>query len=781
MDDRPIKNDNEINPDVLGFIFEKYINQKDLGAYYTKEDITGYISRNTIIPFILQSLQDKHPAFFHPQGPVWASLSADPDAYIYDAVKKGVDQPLPTKIQQGVDDPSKREHFNEPADDTLGLPTEIWRETVARRKRYNALRARILAGRVTRIHDLVTYNLDIEKFLLDLVTDINVPLVLQDLWQIVSRITILDPTSGSGAFLFAALNILEPVYEAILDKMAVMVERYPENANADPQTLIAMHAFKKVLDSLNKHPSRKYYVYKSIIINNLYGVDIVEEAVEICKLRMFLKLVAQVHDKSRLEPLPDIDFNVQAGNTLVGYTNFKELLQDLGADVEAATRVTRINQMGAETAIKFKTFRQIQDHYDTSHKEYRTAKAELKQGLEQLNNELNRVLAGTYGIQKGNYPDPTAYQQAFSKWLATHKPFHWLVAFYEVVEKNKGFDVIIGNPPYVEYSKVKKEYQIGNYQTESCGNLYAYVIERNTILCKPTGYHSMIVQLSLVATPRMSKIQKILMNTSSTVWISNFDDRPGKLFDNLQHIRVSIYVANILKTGAESTPLYTTRYRRWKSEFRQYLFDIPPEFTSIQVSWVKEVIPKLDINGRDIFLKLVENKIQIQKFISKNAPNIVYYHNAPQYWIRAMDFAPYFWNEREGKKISTQVKRLKFKEDHFAKITIAILNSSLFYFWFIALSDCRHLNSREIVLFPADIEKISRNHGQELIGLVAKLMDDYKLHKERKETVYKTQARWCMMNSGPDTPNQSSTKSTGFWPNTTGSRTRNWTISSITT
>ena len=52
LDDRPLRNDNEINPDVLGYIFEKYINQKQMGAYYTKEDITGYISRNTVIPFL---------------------------------------------------------------------------------------------------------------------------------------------------------------------------------------------------------------------------------------------------------------------------------------------------------------------------------------------------------------------------------------------------------------------------------------------------------------------------------------------------------------------------------------------------------------------------------------------------------------------------------------------------------------------------------------------------------------------------------------------------------
>src|SRR5207245_612122 len=52
LDERPMRADNEINPDVLGYIFEKYINQKQMGAYYTKEDVTGYIARNAIVSFI---------------------------------------------------------------------------------------------------------------------------------------------------------------------------------------------------------------------------------------------------------------------------------------------------------------------------------------------------------------------------------------------------------------------------------------------------------------------------------------------------------------------------------------------------------------------------------------------------------------------------------------------------------------------------------------------------------------------------------------------------------
>src|ERR1035441_1832779 len=67
LDERPLRADNEINPDVLGYIFEKYINQKQMGAYYTKEDITEYISKSTVIPFLFDAARAKCKIAFDPQ------------------------------------------------------------------------------------------------------------------------------------------------------------------------------------------------------------------------------------------------------------------------------------------------------------------------------------------------------------------------------------------------------------------------------------------------------------------------------------------------------------------------------------------------------------------------------------------------------------------------------------------------------------------------------------------------------------------------------------------
>ena len=99
----------------------------------------------------------------------------------------------------------------------------------------------------------------------------------------------------------------------------------------------------------------------------------------------------------------------------------------------------------------------------------RKAKDDLRKRLNALNDKLNGYLASTYGIRK--YEDLGGNTRLFSsndtlkqhtkeykKWLESHQPFHWFAEFYEIINDNGGFDVVIGNPPYVEYSKIRKVY-----------------------------------------------------------------------------------------------------------------------------------------------------------------------------------------------------------------------------------------------------------------------------------------------------------------------------------
>ena len=362
LDTRPLRNDREINPDVLGYIFEKFINQKQMGAYYTKEDITGYISKNTIIPYLFDAAEKKCSIAFQPDSALWRLLRDDPDRYIYPAVRKGVVDEngevisLPEEIEKGIKDVSQRGEWNRPADPDYALPTEIWREHVARRQRCLDLRKKLKAGEIHQINDLITYNLDIRQFVEDVITDSEGPELLRAFYKAISTITVLDPTCGSGAFLFAALNILEPLYEACLDRMQGFVDDLDRSGERHRPEKFS--DFRNTLAEIERHPNRRYFILKSIIISNLYGVDIMQEAVEICKLRLFLKLVAQVDKTKQLEPLPDIDFNVRAGNTLVGFTSLDEVKESMEGNW---IKLAELPEIAEEAEFVERAFRRFQE------------------------------------------------------------------------------------------------------------------------------------------------------------------------------------------------------------------------------------------------------------------------------------------------------------------------------------------------------------------------------------------------------------------------------------
>ena len=385
LDERPLRADNEINPDVLGYIFEKYINQKQMGAYYTKEDITEYISKSTVLPFLFDSARAKcKVAFENPGGPtVWDLMKSNPDRYIYPAIRHGIGQSLPADVTAGLNPPTLhkpvgvapslilelRKGWNKPAPDTHALPTETWREVIARRKLYKEIKEQISAGQVNNINSLITLNLDIRQFVQDVIENCEGPDLLRAIWHAVEKVTILDPTCGSGAFLFAALNILEPLYEACLGRMEAFVADLDRSgAEHSPEKF---SDFRKVLTKVSAHPNRRYFIFKSIILNNLFGVDIMEEAVEICKLRLFLKLAAQVEPNSArdnlgIEPLPDVDFNIRVGNTLVGYATYDEVKRVGGSTFDFDNAMGKIAVKAADLQQTFDKFRETQTEGDGS-------------------------------------------------------------------------------------------------------------------------------------------------------------------------------------------------------------------------------------------------------------------------------------------------------------------------------------------------------------------------------------------------------------------------------
>ena len=189
-------------------------------------------------------------------------------------MKKGCDyNDIPETIAMGINsnEPDllkRRKNWNTPTPEKFGLPTEIWRETIARRQRYFELNAKLKAGEISEINDFITYNLNIRQFAQDALEYYEGSDFIEAFYNAIENITVLDPTCGSGAFLFAALNILEPLYEVCIKRMREFVGSAPESK---------FKKFRAILADIDKHPNPNYWIYKTIILNNLYGVDIMQD------------------------------------------------------------------------------------------------------------------------------------------------------------------------------------------------------------------------------------------------------------------------------------------------------------------------------------------------------------------------------------------------------------------------------------------------------------------------------------------------------------------------
>ena len=690
---------------MLGYIFEKYVNQKQMGAYYTKEDITGYIARNTVLPRLLEMAEKECPIAFGPDGGVWRLLQDDPDNYIYPSVGHGVawdyspesvarleeSLALPDHIARGLDDTSQRGDWNQVAPEEYALPTETWRELIARRHRHTKVRDQLTAGEVQNVNDLITLNLDSEQFARDVIVNSEGPELVRAVWNALTNISVLDPACGSGAFLFAALNILEPLYSATMQAMRDFLADLETSKRHHPPK--ALQDFRKILDDAGRHRNERYYILKSIIVNNLYGVDIMEEAVEICRLRLFLKLAAQLESYDQIEPLPDIDFNIQAGNSLVGFTSAGAVRRAMEMDLKGQRRMMtdeeeaalhRIEAKAAEVAREYQNFQYIQTELGMGYAELAQSKQDLQSKLNDLQTELDVLLAKEYGVDANK-------ATTFERWLADHQPFHWFVEFHGIMGHG-GFDVVIGNPPYLEFREV--DYACRNFACDDTSTIHALFIEQGSKLLNENGRISMIVPLALTSTQRMRSAQNVLEINRRNVWYANFAWRPGKLFDTVNRA-LTIFVAG----PDESECTYVTGYVKWTKNDREGLFD-RVHMVEAPRSRPQFWVPKLsEAAEREMMLKMLQVPTTVASFTGRTNHKVFYRTTGGLYWKVFTDFAPAF---RVNGRRSSSSRETTFstKSQEQIRPLIATLSSDIFWWWYTATSNLRDLNPSDINGFP---------------------------------------------------------------------------------
>lgn len=359
LDDTPGGDADEINPDVLGYIFEKYINQKAFGAYYTRPEITHYLAERSIHKRVLEAI-------------------------------------------------------HEPAVPEVGL------------KEVNFASVPDLLAKMDNVTALKLVN------------------------TVLPSINILDPAVGSGAFLVAALKVLVNIYSAVVGRAE----------------LGASDALQTWLRSIQKeHPSVAYYIKRRIVTDNLYGVDIMQEATEIAKLRLFLSMVASVRKVEELEPLPNIDFNILPGNSLVGLmridaheferkqddlfkTPFRKLLEDKNRKLETYRHTA--SMMGREVDL-----RALRDDIDQCMTEATDTLNELlRDQFEALGVKYEQA---TWDAEKNALGKPKKLKIA-REHIDAQTPFHWGYAFDEIMQKRGGFDIILTNPPWEIFKPIDKEF-----------------------------------------------------------------------------------------------------------------------------------------------------------------------------------------------------------------------------------------------------------------------------------------------------------------------------------
>jgi Eco57I restriction-modification methylase len=472
-----------------------------------------------------------------------------------------------------------------------------------------------------------------------------------------------------------------------------------------------------------------------------------EEATEICKLRLFLKLVSQVDKFDDIEPLPDIDFNIRAGNTLVGFASYEETKKAIEGKTtgkgntrdEVAfqsqmifdDRLERIEQKAQEIERAFDNFRKLQTQLQLEAIDMAENKQHLRQKLDVLRTELDSYQASEYGIDRNNITKTEDYDEKFVQWQRSHQPFHWWIEFYGIMKRG-GFDVIIGNPPYAELRSVTL-YSIRGLTTVVTKNLYPLVIERCIALSSHYGRLGFIVPVSSVSTEGYQTLQDIVF--AHPVHASSFDDRPARLFDGLEHIQLTIHL--IQNRPATQGSYFSTECLRWSAAERDTLFS-RLQYQMVGTDYLRNTLPKISRSEElSILEKLWKDKKSIVEQESATGSWKVYYSRKVHNFLQALDFVPEVYDGSGNLRPPSELKELRFPDARRAALIFCVLNSTLFRWFVNVFSDCRHVNKREIEGFRIDLERVLLVHGEQCTNLASQLSASLRVTSEYRSMRFK--------------------------------------------
>lgn len=280
-----------------------------------------------------------------------------------------------------------------------------------------------------------------------------------------------------------------------------------------------------------------YELKRNAIENSIYGVDIDAGAVDIAKLRFWLSLVVDEEDIKNIKPLPNLDYKIMQGNSLV--TSYEGIDFD-----EIVDSQQEFKQLDLFASASEKITNIISDKQKAFlNTPYPSEKCQIKQEIEDLIVELVKTKFEEKAEKEGKSKD--FYEEQIRNFAQNKEKrafFPWKLFFADAFE-NGGFDIVIGNPPYLEsrspeYTDEMKDKNLDSVKkrwgeksiffTRGC-DLLIFFFELSLYLIKNNGINAFITQNSWLDTEYGKKFQEFLSNNTEILGIVDSD---YKYFDN---------------------------------------------------------------------------------------------------------------------------------------------------------------------------------------------------------------------------------------------------------
>ena len=292
----------------------------------------------------------------------------------------------------------------------------------------------------------------------------------------------------------------------------------------------------------------------------------------------------------------------------------------------------------------------------------------------------------------------------------------------ESVNNAQKYDIIVGNPPYVEDSKSKSKPKV------KYGNIYANVLINSAKQLTTGGCIGFVVPLSYVSTPRMKPLRDELLKIIPEQYILSYADRPDCLFDSV-HQKLCIIVG---KMRLKNPHVYTGSYQYWYKNERKTLF------SNTQVIVNKyahgDAIPKLG-NGMEtsIYSKIVSShRYQSVYELSRQGNESVYLNRREAFWMKAY---------RSLQK-DPEYKIFSFNSPEEADYCYCLINSSLFWWYWISTSDCWHV-SKELNGFRAPFD-VDYERASILAKKLISKLEETKVYVGTKQIDYEYKHKDCI-------------------------------------